>query len=112
MYSNREPQDTNMFLINRTIWPLHTNTAQKKPERAIVLGTHCHTPVITTVYPAPPVDQFIQRQFKLDVTGFKNITYNTPEDMPLLEENGRDFSTLIPLLHSLTLKGDTMIEPM
>ena len=65
------PSDTEMFMINSTIQPVHINTKPKTSVTTICFGTHYHTPETTTVYPTSPVDQRLQRQFEPATNGFK-----------------------------------------
>ena len=109
IYSLRKTSYPDVFIINSTIRPLHTNITPKLPAKTIVYSTHFHTPATTTVYPSSPVYQRLQRQFQPVITDCKHISDNTTADTPLLAKNECDLSKLLPLLNNLTLKDDTLI---
>ena len=106
----RETSDPEMFFINSTISPLHTNTAPQTPEANISFGPHCHTSATNTDYPVFPVDQFIQQRLKPAVTGCQVLADNTTDNNPLLAQNSCEIYKLLPLLCKLTLKDDTLIS--
>ena len=110
IYSLRKPSYNDIFLINSTIKPLHTNTAPKTPSKNIGFSPHCHTPATTTVNHASPVHQHLQCQFQPAVSNCQHIENNITHATQLPEENGCDLSKLLPLLCNLTLKDDTLIS--
>ena len=90
IYYIREPSDPDLFYVNITIWPLHTNTSQNKSATTIGFGTHCHTPATNTVFPASPIDPHLQHIFQPNITGFQFIADSATDDTPLLAKNGCD----------------------
>ena len=108
IYSIHEPSYTELFFVNSTISPLHTNTHPQTPVATIVLCPHCHTLTANNVYPASPVDQCLKQNFQPAFTGCKIIVDKTTSDTPFLEQNGYNLSKLPPLLHNLNLKYDTL----
>ena len=81
----------------------------KKPVTTIGFGPHFHTPATTTIYPASPFDQRLQRIFQPADTDHQFVADNTTADNPLLAQNGCELSKIIPLLRNLNLKDDTLI---
>ena len=90
-----EPYDTNMFFINITIKPLHTNTPPQTPSITIGFGTHCHNHATTTVYPSYPFGQCLKQRFQPAVTCLQVIADNTTADTHLLKQNDCDLSKLL-----------------
>ena len=78
----REPSNTELFFIESTIWPLHTNTAPKQPATTIGFVPHCHNPETTTVSTASPVDQCLQQFFHPYFTRHQVITDTTTSNTP------------------------------
>ena len=76
IYSLRETSDTDIFFIDSTICPLHTNMAPKTSDTAIGFGPHCRTPSTTFVYPASLINQRLQQNFKPASTGCQVIVDN------------------------------------
>ena len=110
IYSLRETSDTDIFFIDSTICPLHTNMAPKTSATAIVFFPHCRTPSTTFFNPASPINQRLQQNFQPASTGRQVITENTTFDTLHLAQNGCDLSKILPLLYNLTLTDDTLIS--